>query len=56
MRVVSVYLGPGRELRGFIIELLPRFDVHVYQNNGFLALGWLCWILELQWRYRECTS
>jgi hypothetical protein len=56
VKIVFIYLGPGRELRGFVLELLPRVDLHVYLDNGYFALGWLFWAFELQWRYRACAS
>ncbi|MEO8717898.1 MAG: hypothetical protein ABI423_06720 [Burkholderiales bacterium] len=56
MKLVFVYLGPGRELRSYVLEVLPRVDLHVYSDNGCLALGWLFWTFELQWRYRACAA
>lgn len=50
MKLVFVYLGPTKEAPGATVELLPRFAVHVYPDDGYIVVAWLLWASELQWR------
>ena len=56
MKVAFDYLGRTRDFPCFIFEVLPRFDVHVYPDDGYIAVVWLLWACELRWRYRECAD
>ena len=51
MKLVFIYMGPGRKDRGVTVEVLPRFAVHVYPDDGYVSAAWLLWACELQWRY-----
>lgn len=53
MKLVFTYLGPTKESPGFILELLPRFALHVYPNDGYVVIAWLVWAYELQWKYAK---
>lgn len=51
MNLVFIYLGPTKDSPGVTLELLPRFAVHVYPKDGYVAAAWLFWACELQWQY-----
>lgn len=56
VKLVFVYLGPEKKFPGWTLELLPRFDIYLYQDDGYLAIAWLFWAVELQWEYHKCAN
>ena len=51
MKLVFVYLGPTRKLPACVIEVLPRVTLAMFADNGYFALVWLLFAVELQWKF-----
>ena len=51
MKLVFVYLGPTRVAPGLVLEVLPRLTLATRAEDGYFAVAWLLWAIELQWKY-----
>ena len=51
MKLVFVYFGPTRKDHGGVVELLPRLTLATLPDDGYFAVAWLLWAVELQWKF-----